>query len=206
MCPTPLWSEGDRYLLQNAPELAPLIAKYSPCTLQPKAEEEYFTILLSGIIAQQLSPEVSQQLVNRLTALVGNPITPEAVLAADKQALLATGISAKKLEYIQGFAEKIVNGSIDLQTLPAMADNAILKQLLEVHGLGQWTIEMFLLLALCRPDISPASDFIYKKQLQKLFQLPEIPKRGQINKLTAHWRPWRSLAVWYLWLQEGEQK
>lgn len=203
MCP-PDWSLGDNFLRENAPELAAIVAKYSPCTLQPKPESEYFTILLAGIIAQQLPPEVSQSLVKKLTDLVGSPIQPESLLAISNETLASLGISNQKVEYLKDFAEAVTSGSISMNKFKDMTDSQITKQLLQVRGLGQWTIEMFLLLALCRTDVSPSADFIFKKQLQKLFSLPDVPKRGQINKLTEHWRPWRSLAVWYLWLKADE--
>ncbi|MCQ2374166.1 MAG: hypothetical protein MJ050_08820 [Phascolarctobacterium sp.] len=204
MCQPPDWSLGDKYLRENAPELKAIVDKYSPCTRKPKAEEQYFRILLSGIIAQQLPPEVSEQLMKKLDALVGLPVKPEVVINTSDEALCDIGISAQKVGYLKGFAKAIVDGSIDFGKFPEMTDSQITKQLLQVRGLGQWTIEMFLLLALCRTDVCPSADFIFKKQLQKLFKLNEIPKRGQINKLTEHWRPWRSLAVWYLWLNASE--
>lgn len=204
MCQPPDWSVGDKYLRENAPELATIVAKYSPCPLKPKKEEDYFTILLSGIIAQQLPPEVSQKLVQKLADLVGSPITAEAVVNTSDAALCDIGLSAQKVAYLKDFAKAIINGSVQIKAFKDMSDSQITKQLLQIRGLGQWTIEMFLLLGLCRTDVSPSADFIFKKQLQKLFNLPDIPKRGKINQLTEHWRPWRSLAVWYLWMQANE--
>lgn len=199
MCQTPDWSVGDRYLRENVPELAPLVEKYSPCPLKAKPSADYFTILLSGIIAQQLPPEVSQKLMQKLEALTGNPITPEAVLAASTESLLAIGLVQQKIDYLRSFAQAVQSGKITMDKFAEMTDSQISKQLLQIRGLGQWTIEMFLLLALCRTDVIPSADFIFKKELQKMLQLKDIPKRGQINKLTEHWRPWRSLAVWYMW-------
>lgn len=199
MCQTPDWSEGDRYLRENAAELAPLIDRYSPCPLRPKPQEEYFSILLAGIVAQQLPPAVSQELMRKIGSLTGCPITPEAVIAADPDALKGIGLMAQKIDYLKHFAEAIVSGRVTMDKFSEMTDSQISKQLLQVRGLGQWTIEMFLLLALCRTDVVPSADFIFKKELQKLLHLTDVPKRGQINKITEHWRPWRSLAVWYLW-------
>ena len=85
-----------------------------------------------------------------------------------------------------------------------MTDAQISKQLLQIRGLGQWTIEMFLLLALCRTDVVPTADFIFKKELQQMLDLNSIPKRGYINTVTASWRPWRSLAVWYIWQKAND--
>lgn len=204
MCQPPDWSLGDKYLRENAPELSAIVEKYSPCPLQPKSQDSYFTILLSGIIAQQLPPEVSQGLMQKLQALVGNPITAEGIASASDEEMLKIGLSSQKITYVKDFATAIIKGTIDFAKFADMSDSQITKQLLQVRGLGQWTIEMFLLLALCRTDVSPSADFIFKKQLQYLFKLNDIPKRGQINKLTEHWRPWRSLAVWYLWQHANE--
>lgn len=199
MCQTPDWSIGDRYLRENAPELAPLVDKFAPCPLKPKKEEEYFSILLSGIIAQQLPPEVSQNLMLKLENLLGKPVTPQAVLAASVDDLRNVGLVAQKIDYVKDFAAAIENGHVTMNKFCEMTDSEISKQLLKIRGLGQWTIEMFLMLGMCRTDVVPSADFIFKKELQGLMQLAEIPKRGQINKITEHWRPWRSLAVWYLW-------
>lgn len=199
MCQTPDWSVGDRYLRENVPELAPLVEKYSPCPLRAKPQSDYFTILLTGIVSQQLPPEVSQSLMQKLEQLVGKPIMPQAILDVPTEKLLAIGLVKQKIEYLTAFANAIVNGQIVMENFVNMTDSQITKQLLQVRGLGQWTIEMFLLLALCRTDVVPTADFIFKKELQQLLGLADVPKRGQINKITEPWRPWRSLAVWYLW-------
>lgn len=199
MCQTPDWSIGDRYLRENVAELAPLVEKYSPCPLQCKPRVEYFSILLAGIVAQQLPPDVSQELMQKLENLAGSPITPEGILNTSPEALKAIGIVEQKVKYIQDFAQSVQNGDITMDKFAEMTDSQISKQLLQIRGLGQWTIEMFLLLALCRTDVVPCSDFIFKKELQQMLKLDVVPKRGQINKLTETWRPWRSLAVWYMW-------
>ena len=205
MCQTPDWSLGDEYLRENAPELAPFVTKYAPCPLVAKHQEEYFGILLTGIISQQLPPEVSQELLAKLTALTGRPITPEAVLKLQHADYLAIGLKQQKIDYLYGFAKAVADGKINMGKVADMTDSQITKQLLTVRGLGQWTIEMFLLLGLCRPDVVPSADYIFKKELQQLLNLYELPKRGVINKVTETWRPWRSLAVWYLWQHANEK-
>ena len=205
MCQTPDWSLGDEYLRENAPELAPLIAKYAPCPLKSRPLEEYFSILLTGIIAQQLPPEVSQELMQKLEKLTGKPISPQAVLQLTTEELLAIGLKQQKIDYVQSLAQAVACGTIDMSKFAEMTDSQITKQLLNVRGLGQWTIEMFLLLGLCRTDVVPSADYIFKKELQQLLNLYELPKRGVINKVTETWRPWRSLAVWYLWQHANEK-
>ena len=205
MCQTPDWSVGDRYLRENVPELAPLVERFSPCPLKAKPQADYFTILLTGIIAQQLPPDVSQQLMLRLENLIGKPITPQAILNTSVDDLIEIGLVKQKVDYLRSFAEAVLNNKVTMDKFAEMTDSQISKQLLQIRGLGQWTIEMFLLLALCRTDVIPSADFIFKKELQTMLNLPEIPKRGLINKLTENWRPWRSLAVWYMWQHANEK-
>ena len=205
MCQTPDWSVGDRYLRENALELAPLVEKFSPCPLCPKEKEEYFTILLTGIVAQQLPPDVSQQLMTNIERLVGSPVTPQAVLDVPAESFLEIGLVPQKVEYMRNFAQAILDGKVTMDKFAEMTDSQISKQLLQIRGLGQWTIEMFLLLALCRTDVVPSADFIFNKELQKMLNLPDLPKPGQINNLTENWLPWRSLAVWYIWQQANSE-
>ncbi|MEG0831064.1 MAG: hypothetical protein RSE47_07930 [Acidaminococcaceae bacterium] len=200
---TPNWLDGDQYLLSQAPMLAPLISKYSPCTLSPEKEDRYFEILVRGLISQQLPPAVVDEIFNKLEQLLGT-ITPSAMSTAPEAVLATIGLVPQKISYLKGLAQQVLDKKITLTAFATMTDNEISKQLLEVKGLGQWTVEMFLLLALCRTDVVPSADHVFKKALQNLLQLPDLPKRGQINKLTATWRPWRSLAVWYLWQAAAE--
>lgn len=201
----PDWSQGDKYLRENVPELAPLVEKYSPCPLKPKDESFYFSTLLTGIVAQQLPPDVSQKIMKSLVDIIGYPIQPQGIIDLSVEKLHEIGITSQKIDYMKDFAHACTNGKITMSKFQDMSDSQITKQLLEVRGLGQWTIEMFLLLCLCRTDVVPSADFIFKKELQKLLNLDDVPKRGKINKLTETWRPWRSLAVWYLWAKAGDQ-
>ena len=144
--------------------------------------------------------------MQRLEGLTGNPITPQAVLAASAEDLLSIGLVKQKVDYLRSFAEAVINGSVTMDKFDDMTDSQITKQLMQIRGLGQWTIEMFLLLALCRTDVVPSADFIFKKELQKMLNLSEIPIRGKINTLTETWRPWRSLAVWYIWQKANDSE
>ena len=195
---TPDWSLGDKYLLQQVPILEPLIKKYSPCTLIPEDKSRYFETLLRGLISQQLPPAVVNDLCTKIKILFGD-VTPEKIIAGTDKELLAQGLTQQKIDYLRNLSHMVVNKQITLDKFEEMSDTEISKQLLQVKGLGQWTIEMFLLLALCRTDVVPTADHNFAKALQNLLDLPTLPKRGEINKITVSWRPWRSLAVWYLW-------
>lgn len=204
MLKTPDWTIGESYLLENAPELKVLIKRFSPCTLKVKENTTLFPTLIQGIIAQQLPPEISNNIFKEIAAKAPN-IDPETILGLSDTFFENQGLSLQKTTYLKNFAQMIIDGAITIDKFDEMTDSEIKKQLLTVKGLGQWTIEMTLLLALCRPDIAPAADHIFAKELKELFSLDKIPKRGQINTLTKHWQPWRSLAVWYLW-QNSDSK
>ena len=161
MLTAPDWALGSRYLRENAPELIPFIEKYGPCNLQPEAPEKYFGTLVTGIISQQLPPDVSLAMVKRLEETVGTPITPEAIASAAESDLCSCGIMPQKVMYLKGFAQAVLNGEVTMDKFAGMTDSEITKQLIKIKGLGQWTAEMFLLLALCRTDIAPTADFIF---------------------------------------------
>ena len=171
MLTAPDWALGSRYLRENAPELIPFIEKYGPCNLQPEAPEKYFGTLVTGIISLQLPPDVSLAMVKRLEETVGTPITPEAIVSAAESDLCSCGIMPQKVMYLKGFAEAVLNGEVTMDKFAGMTDSEITKQLIKIKGLGQWTAEMFLLLALCRTDIAPTADFIFQKRVKEIFNL-----------------------------------
>jgi len=199
------WKEGAEYLREHAPELVPLIERWGICLLKPAGRNEYFRVLLTGIVAQQLSPEVSMQLMTKLTHYVGR-LTPENILRTSEYRLEMAGLSNQKTGYALGFSQMVLDGTIDLEYIDTLPDSGVVKYLKQVRGLGQWTIEMFMLLSMCRTDVLPGDDFLLKKGAQHLFGLAQLPKRGELNKLTEHWRPWRSLAVWYVWKEVSSQQ
>ena len=200
------WLAGESFLRENAKELLPFINKYGHCTLEPDGQARYFEVLLTGIAAQQLPPESSGKIMDQLRHLAGNPVTPEKLLSLSDETIVTCGLTALKVTYMKEFARLVLDRTIDFTVFAGMTDAQIVKLLKTVRGLGQWTIEMFLLLSLCRPDVLPGDDFLLKKEMQLLFNLKEVPKRGQLNRLMEPWRPWRSLAVWYLWQHSAEGK
>lgn len=155
----PDWSLGDKYLRGAAPELIPFMDKYGPCTLEPDSEERYFEVLLTGIAAQQLPPEVSVKIMERLRRLTGEPILPEKLNSLPDTLLASCGLTELKVTYMKEFARLVLDKTIDFTAFSEMSDPQIIKMLKNVKGLGQWTIEMFLILSLCRPDVLPGDDF-----------------------------------------------
>ena len=194
------WLAGEAHLRQVDPVFGRLADKYGCCSISPLPPESYYSTLIKGIIAQQVASDVSQALYSSFTRVFGDFPAPETLAGASDESVRACGVTAQKIQYIKDLSRHIVNGKIALEQLALLDDAAVIKQLTQVKGLGRWTAELFLILALARPDVLPADDFGFKKSLKDNFHLPAIPqKRGQIAALAEPWRPWRSLAAWYLW-------
>ena len=158
--------------------MLPFINKYGHCTLEPDGQERYFEVLLTGIAAQQLPPESSSKIMDQLRRLAGNPVTPEKLMALTDETIATCGLTAFKIAYMKEFARLVLDRTVHFAAFTGMTDAQIVKLLKTVRGLGQWTIEMFLLLSLCRSDVLPGDDFLLKKEMQLLFNLKELPKRG----------------------------
>jgi DNA-3-methyladenine glycosylase II len=107
------------------------------------------------------------------------------------------------MTYLRALAEKFVEHDLDLGKLDAMDDEEIIKELTSVKGVGRWTAEMFLIFSLGRPDILPVDDLGVRKGAQKTYGLPELPKAAELLSLGERWRPYRSIATWYLWRSLG---
>lgn len=194
------WSDGDYFLKSADPLFDKLINKYAPCTLRPIAPTDYYITLVKGILSQQVSSEVSQNFFNSFTNIFGQTPTPRDLIKASIEQIQSSGCSTDKVTYIKDLSQSIIDEKITLKHFDTMEDSAIIKQLTSVKGFGRWTAEIFLILALNRPNILPADDFGLKKSMQILLNLSSIPqKRSQITKLAEPWSPWRSLATWYLW-------
>jgi DNA-3-methyladenine glycosylase II len=159
--------------------------------------EPFFT-LARAICGQQISVKAAQSVWNKVTACV-EKVSPENVLRQERKALRACGLSDRKVEYIADLAQHFADGSIHVHKWPAMDDEAIIEELTAVRGIGRWTAEMFLMFNLLRPDVFPLDDIGLQKGIRvSYFKGRKIsPKR--MRKLGEAWRPWRSVATWYLW-------
>ncbi|MDR2007167.1 MAG: hypothetical protein LBP78_08015 [Acidaminococcales bacterium] len=194
------WTDGENYLKKTDKNLAALIDKYGHCTLLPVAREKYYITLIKCILSQQVASDVFQRIFSVFTASYGENPSPDAILAAPASEVEACGVSRLKINYIKDLSRHIIEGKIDPSKFSQMSDAAIVKQLTEIKGLGRWTAEIFLILALNRPDVLPADDFGLQKAIKEVFSLPAVmQKRSQMMAFAEKWRPWRSLATWYLW-------
>jgi DNA-3-methyladenine glycosylase II len=156
---------------------------------------EAFMTLARAICGQQISVKAAQSVWNRVCECVGE-ITPRNVLARKRPQLRACGLSDRKTEYIADLAQHFADGKIHERNWSQMDDEAIIAELTDVRGIGRWTAEMFLMFNLLRPDVFPLDDLGLQKAMRLSYRKKTL--KG-MKALGETWRPWRSVATWYLW-------
>jgi DNA-3-methyladenine glycosylase II len=156
--------------------------------------------LVRSIVGQQLSTKAARSIYNRLTEHFGGRTpTPRELLDSDPDEVRSVGLSRAKVAYLRDLAEHIEGGELDLELLPELSDEDVSERLVAIKGLGQWTVDMFLIFHLGRPDILPVGDLGIRKAVQLGYGLDELPKPAELEAIAEPWRPYRSLASLYLW-------
>ncbi len=195
------WAEAESHLSGTDGRLRRVIEQVGPCTLAPR--RDYFVVLCKAIFTQQISTAVAAVLFKRFQDLFpSRRPTPSRVLAAleaDSEVLRRCGLSRQKQAYLKDLAEHFEGNLIPTRRLVAMDDEAVIEALVKVKGIGRWTAEMFLIFTLNRPDVLPVDDLGLRKGAELLFDLPTTPDAKRLTKLAEPWRPWRSVATWYIW-------
>jgi DNA-3-methyladenine glycosylase II len=188
------WNRAKRALAKRDPVM-PAIMKRHPRVFMMRRGEAFMT-LARAICGQQISVKAAQSVWNRVVLCLEERITPEAVVAKDRKKLRACGLSDRKTEYIADLAQHFVDGKIHEHRWPEMDDEAIIAELIDVRGIGRWTAEMFLMFNLLRPDVFPLDDLGLQKALRLSYRKKSLKS---MKALGETWRPWRSVATWYLW-------
>ena len=188
-------------LKSNCPRMAGLIRDKGPFTLKVKGNYDLFTSLASSIVYQQLSGKAAATIYGRFAALFedNQPVAPVAV-DFSVQTLRSVGLSNNKALAIIDLAEHSCAGSLPgARKMASMDDDAVIKSLCRVRGIGPWTAQMYLMFSLGRPDVMPATDLGIQKGVQLTYGLPELPTPDQVFEATLHLAPYRSVASWYFW-------
>jgi DNA-3-methyladenine glycosylase II len=162
---------------------------------------EHYAGLLRAIVGQQLSTRAAAAIWQRLLGhFDGRQPTPEEVLAADPDELrAAAGLSRAKTSYLRSLAEHVVEGSLELDRLEELDDDAVIAELVAVKGIGEWSAHMFLMFQLERPDVLAPGDLGIRRGVQIAYGLPELPTPTEVIALAERWRPYRTAACRYLW-------
>jgi DNA-3-methyladenine glycosylase II len=189
-----------RVLMRRDPVLASIIRQHGACGLKSARESDIFSGLLQAIVSQQLSTKAAATIYGRLRALLpGETPTPDAVEPLSDDILRGVGLSRQKLSYVRDLSRKMLDGSINIGNLTALADDEIVAELTQIKGIGRWTVEMLLIFRLARPDVFPAGDLGIVKAIQKAYNLRGTPNVKRLHAIADKWRPYRSVACWYLW-------
>jgi DNA-3-methyladenine glycosylase II len=158
-----------------------------------------FHSLAEAIIYQQLNGKAAITIFKRFAELAGDPITPEGILKLTPEQLRSVGLSKQKSSYLFDMAQRAHRGDLDFSRLPGMTDEAVIKHLTQVRGVGTWTAHMFLMFTLRRPNILPVGDFGVRVAMKKHYRKRKLPNPTQMEKIAKCWEPYRSIACWYLW-------
>jgi DNA-3-methyladenine glycosylase II len=184
--------------LKKDPVLAAIIRRTGPFAIT--YDEPVFETLVRSIVYQQLSGRVASVIFGRLKTAIGDgPVTPAAILKLRPERMRRLGLSGQKTLYIRELAKHTKKGSVVFEGLSEMDNTQVVEHLTQVKGIGVWTAHMFLIFALRRPDVLPTGDLGIRMAMQKAWNLPELPKPQEMESLAAKWRPWASVASWYLW-------
>jgi DNA-3-methyladenine glycosylase II len=192
-------SAAVKHLSRTDPVMRGLIETVGACGLKPGARGDHFTTLLRAIVGQQLSARAAETIWQRLIAVHpnGRKLRPEDVLAATDQQLRGVGLSNAKASYAKDLAAKVASGELKLARMSRMSDDDVIDELVAVKGIGRWTAEMFLLFKLGRPDVWAVDDLGLRNAVKNLYGVD--PTKAKMIEVAEPWRPWRSVASWYLW-------
>jgi DNA-3-methyladenine glycosylase II len=188
-----------KYLSQSDPCLGEVIRTVGKYSI--KIHNDPFQSLVKSIIYQQLAGRVASVIYGRFIKYYNDsPPLPEQILSTPDSVLKSLiGLSTKKVQYIKDLSARVTERKLDLVLLSEMRDEEIIVQLMQVKGIGRWTAEMFLIFCLGRLDVLPVTDLGVRKAMQKIYSLPDLPKQSEMLAISQRWKPYRSVATWYLW-------
>jgi DNA-3-methyladenine glycosylase II len=194
-------AEALQYLSSVDPPLGRLIERTGPFNLEVRQIHNPFEALARNIIYQQLHGNAAGAIHGRVLALFGKQkLDPQDVLDASEESLRGAGLSGAKLAAMKDLAAKTLDGTVPtLARLRRMEDEEIIEHLTQVRGIGRWTVEMLLIFRLGRPDVLPVGDFAVRKGFSLLHGAKELPKPKELVHYGERWRPFRSVASWYMW-------
>jgi DNA-3-methyladenine glycosylase II len=162
--------------------------------------EPIFQSMVRSIVYQQLNGKAASTIFGRLAAAAkADPLTPESILKLRPARMRSLGLSTQKMNYIRGLAKLTREGDVDFERCIALEDAAVVEHLTRVKGVGVWTVHMFLIFALRRPDVLPTGDLGIRAAMKKAYGLADLPKPDEMERIAASWRPYASVACWYLW-------
>jgi DNA-3-methyladenine glycosylase II len=194
------YARARRLLLRRDPVIGALIRKHGSCGLAAAQRTDHFSALVRAITGQQLSTKAAATIYSRLITLMpGGRPTAAALAGVSDEQLRTVGMSRQKAAYFRDLCEKVMSGALALDALETMSDDEVIAALTDVKGIGRWSAEMFLIFRLHRPDVLPVGDLGIVNAVKNVYGLRKQPTPDRIRKIGEVWRPYRSVASWYLW-------
>jgi len=191
---------AENHLRTSDPVMASIIKEIGRCGLVRSKRADPFIAIVEAIIWQQLSGKAARTIYERFLKIFpnGRP-TPATILATPDEAMRAAGLSRGKVAYLRDLSTKVLDGTVHLESLETMANDDVVAAMTKVKGIGQWSAEMFLMFRLQRADVLPVGDLGIVKAIQRHYRLRKTPTPDRMLKIAESWRPYRSVASWYLW-------
>ena len=184
--------------LQRDPKMAEIIKKVGEYKV--KTTKNRYQSLVEAIIAQQLSGYAADSILKKFKKLYKSKFPkPIDVIRTSNPKLRSVGLSKMKISYIKDLSKKIESNHLNMRSFSSKNDEYIIEQLTSVKGIGRWTAEMFLIFSLGREDVLPVGDLGLKKGIQLMYSLKELPKEKEIEHIAESWKPYRTIATWYIW-------
>ena len=190
-----------RHLEARDPVLGAIIRRQGPCGMGRVKRTDSYRALVEAIVWQQLSIKAAAAIYDRLLALfpVDRGLTPLAVGTMRRDRLRKAGLSWAKVDYLKDLSAKVNRGALNLTDLESQTDDDVIEALTSVKGIGRWSADMFLMFRLGRPDVLPVGDLGIVKAMQRAYRMRKPPAPERMLKIARPWRPYRSVASWYLW-------
>jgi DNA-3-methyladenine glycosylase II len=195
------------HLKRADPVMAELIARVGPCRLETRRTGTHYDALVRSIVYQQLSGKAAGTILRRFCELYpGKRPRAELVLTTEEALLRGAGLSRQKMGYLRDLSARVADRSLPLAHLGRLADDAIIEHLVQVKGIGRWTVQMFLMFRLGRPDVLPELDLGVQNAIHRAYGLKKRPTPKDVLRIGERWRPYASVASWYLWrsLENGD--
>jgi DNA-3-methyladenine glycosylase II len=193
------FARARRALMRRDPVLAPVIKKHRKRSPLDSPNLDPFPALVRTITSQQISTKAAATIHGRLVAHMAKGVTPDALLTLTDDQFRQAGLSRQKIGYLRDLASKVKSGDLPVASLHELDDAAVIDAIVKVKGLGRWSAEMFLMFRLRRPDVLPVGDLGIVTAIQRLYGLRKKPNPARIIKIGEAWRPYRTVACWYLW-------
>jgi len=192
------WTDAELHLAACDERLATIIARVGPCTLSPR--RDYFAALCQSVMGQQISTVAAAAIYGRFVQLFPRAKPdPRVMLGLDVDVVRAAGVGHQKITFLRDIASGFVDGRVQPKDFAGLNDETLIAHLVQLKGVGRWTAEMFLMFAMNRPDVLPVDDLGFRAAALRVYGLRKLPSPDRLGALAKKWRPYRTIATWYLW-------